>query len=374
MTESELTLPKAIREFEDLAAEKLPVGTYGFYAGGAGDEQTLNENLSAWRRIRIRPRVLVGVETRDLSTTVLGSKQPHPVIVAPMGFHYLAHPDAEVATARAAAMTDSVMCLSTFSTVDPATLAAQVPSSKRWFQVYVLRDRGVTRAVVENAEASGCEALVLTVDTPVLGRRERDLRTGFVVEAATAVPSVRAAGLREPMPNDGMSISELAQLLDPGLTWADVEQLVAGTALPVIVKGVLDPRDARHAVDHGAAGVVVSNHGGRQLDTVPPTAECLPAVVDEVGEDADVIVDGGIRRGTDVFKALAIGARAVMVGRPVLWGLAVGGAQGASRVLELLITELDNTLALAGAPSIKELESSALDLSLLTHSRENTER
>src|SRR6266540_4951725 len=324
-----MELPATIAEFERRAAEILPPGPYGFFAGGAGDEVTLADNLAAWRRWQI----------------------PHPVLVAPTAFHRLAHPDGELATGRAARDTGTVMCLSTFSTVGAAELAEAVPGGTRWFQLYVFRDRGVTRAMVEAADAAGYEALVVTVDLPVLGRRDRDVRSGFVIEEPTAVPGLTAGGVTRPLP-----LTEMALLIDPTLTWADLAWLVEMSPLPVLVKGVLTAEDAALAVAHGAAGVIVSNHGGRQLDGVPASADALPEVVERVGEAADVLVDGGVRRGTDVLKALALGARAVLVGRPVLWGLAVAGETGVRHVLELLLAELDTALALAGAPRASVLD------------------
>ena len=343
--------PANLAEYERLAAETLPPGPYGFFAGGAGDEITLADNLAAWRRWQVRPRVLVDVASRDPGTVLLGRARPHPVLVAPTAFHRLAHPDGELASGRAARDTGTVMCLSTFSTVGAAELAEAVPGGTRWFQLYVFRDRGVTRAMVEAAAAAGYEALVVTVDLPVLGRRDRDVRSGFVIEEPTAVPGLTAGGVTRPLP-----LTEMALLIDPTLTWADLAWLVEMSPLPVLVKGVLTAEDAALAVAHGAAGVIVSNHGGRQLDGVPASADALPEVVERVGEAADVLVDGGVRRGTDVLKALALGARAVLVGRPVLWGLAVAGETGVRRVLELLLAELDTALALAGAPRASVLD------------------
>jgi 4-hydroxymandelate oxidase len=350
-----MELPVTIREFERLAVDALSPEVYGFLAGGAGDEVTLADNTAAWRRWQIRPRVLVDVTVRDSGTVLLGRRRPHPLLVAPTAFHRLAHPDGERATARAARAAGAVMCLSTFSTVGPAELAEAVPDGPRWFQLYVFRDRGTTTALVEAAAAAGYEALVVTVDLPVLGRRERDLHSGFLVEESTAVPSLAAHGV-----TGRLTLPEMTALLDPSLTWADLGWLAGLSGLPVLVKGVLTAEDAALAVAHGAAGVIVSNHGGRQLDGVPATADVLAEIAERVGDRVDVLVDGGIRRGADVFKALALGARAVMVGRPVLWGLAAAGEAGAHRVLELLLAELDNALALAGAP-----RAAALDMSWL---------
>jgi len=348
-----LELPPTISDFERRAAEVMPAGAHGYYAGGAGDEITLRDNVAAWQRLALRPRVMVDCSERDPSTIVLGRRRSHPLIVAPTAFHTLATPEGETATALGAAATDTPFCLSTLSTIGAVELAAGAPEVSRWFQLYVFKDRGVTRELVAAAVEHGYEALVLTVDLPVFGTRERDMRSGFVLEEAAAVPNLGAAGAR-----GALTLPELGVLLDQSLTWDDVGRFAADSGLPVLVKGVLTSEDARRAIDAGAAGIVVSNHGGRQLDTVLSGADALPAVVDEAGDELDVLVDGGVRRGTDVVKALALGARAVMIGRPVLWGLAVGGTEGVRRVLELLLADIDTTLALVGAPRAAELDRS----------------
>jgi 4-hydroxymandelate oxidase len=350
-----LELPPTISDFERRAAEILPPGPHGYYAGGAGDEITLRDNVAAWQRIALRPRVMVDCSQRDASTTVLGRRHSHPLIVAPSAFHALASSGGEIATARGAAATDTPFCLSTLSTTSVVELATQAPSATRWFQLYVFKDRGVTREIVAAAAAHGYEVLVLTVDLPVFGTRERELRTGFALDQSTPLPNIAAAGGA-----GRLTLQDVGTLLDQSLTWDDVGRLAADSGLPVLVKGVLTPEDARRALDSGAAGIVVSNHGGRQLDTVLSGADALREIVDETGDALDVLVDGGIRRGTDVVKALALGASAVMIGRPVIWGLAVGGEQGVRRVLELLLAELDIALALAGAPRAAELDRSWL--------------
>jgi 4-hydroxymandelate oxidase len=346
-----LELPPTISDFERRAAEVMPRGVHGYYAGGAGEEITLRDNVAAWQRLALRPRMMVDCTERDPSTTVLGRRRTHPLIVAPTAFHALATPDGEAAAARGAAATETPFCLSTLSTTGVVELATRAREARRWFQLYVFKDRAITREMVAAAVEQGYEALVLTVDLPVFGSRERDLRSGFVLDEASAIPNLGAAGAR-----GTVSLPELSALFDQGLTWDDVGRFAADSSLPVVVKGVLTPEDARRAADSGAAGIVVSNHGGRQLDTVLSGADALPAVVDEVGDELDVLVDGGIRRGTDVIKALALGARAVLIGRPVLWGLAVGGEEGVRRVLELLLADIDTALALAGAPRAVELD------------------
>jgi isopentenyl diphosphate isomerase/L-lactate dehydrogenase-like FMN-dependent dehydrogenase len=345
--------PISLADYERVAEGSLDPGALGYFAGGAGDEITMRDNVAAWGRLAIRPRMLVGVGQRDSSVSVLGRVRPHPLIIAPMAFQVMAHPEGEIATARAAAATGAIICMSTVGTISAPALAEAVPEASRWFQLYVFSDRGVSRELTEQAVEQGYEALVITVDLPILGVRERDLRS----EARSATPPVLATAQAEQVPG-AITPANFAEMIDPELNWHDIERFAADSPLPVLVKGILTPEDARLAVEHGARGVVVSNHGGRQLDTVLSGADALPAVLDAVGDQLDVLVDGGIRRGTDVLKALALGARAVMVGRPVLWGLAADGADGARHVLEILLGELDTALALAGAPRAGELDRS----------------
>jgi isopentenyl diphosphate isomerase/L-lactate dehydrogenase-like FMN-dependent dehydrogenase len=343
--------PLTVSEYERLAEDILEEGALGYFAGGACDERTLRENVESWRRYRLRPRVLVDVEGTTAATTVLGTEVSMPVLVAPTAFHRIAHPDGEPGTARAAAAVGTIMCLSTIATATPAEVAAAAPDAPRRFQLYVFRDRGVTNALVDQAVESGYGAIVLTVDAPRLGRRERDLRSEFRVPEEVLVPSVSAAAGGW----GGATPLEVLTWIDPTLTWRDLEEIVAESPLPVIVKGIQTGEDAALACEHGAAAIVVSNHGGRQLDGVAATSELLPEAVEAVGGRIEVLVDGGIRRGSDVVTALALGARAVLVGRPVLWGLAHGGEQGARRVLELLRDETELALALCGCTSPAEV-------------------
>ena len=343
-------------EWERAAQQALAPAAHAYIAGGATDEITLADNRAAWSRLALRPRALVGVGTRDASIELLGRRRPHPVLIAPTAYQRLAHPEGECDTARGAAVTDTIMCLSTLATSSPEDVAAAAPGAPRWFQLYVFSDRGVSREFVARAADSGFEALVVTVDLTLLGVRERELRQGEAHPAAADVASAAAAGVR-----GAVTPASLQALVDPDLRWSDIERFVAESPLPVLVKGIVRPDDARRAAEHGVAGVIVSNHGGRQLDTVLAGADALPAIADEVGGEIDVLVDGGIRRGTDIVKALALGARAVCVGRPIVYGLAVGGAAGVQRVIELLLGEFDNALGLSGCPV-----ATALDRSFVT--------
>ena len=325
--------PINVWDYERLAEQRLDANAFAYFAGGAGDELTLQENVAAFRRLTLRPRMLVDVTNISTATTVLGTDVALPVLVAPLAMQRMAHPDGELATARAAAAAGTVMCLSSAATARPAEVAAAAPDAPHWYQVYVFADRSLTIELVDEARGNGFSALVLTVDTPYLGRRERDIRVEFKV------------------PEGITPTSDLfAQAFDTSLSWHDLEWL-AGYGLPIVVKGLLTAEDARLACEHGAAAVVVSNHGGRQLDGVPASIEALAEVVEAVDGRAEVLLDGGIRRGTDVLKALALGARAVLIGRAMLWGLAVDGEAGARHVLELLRAEIELGLALLGCCS-----------------------
>lgn len=334
---------------DDELIDLIGEGAHGYFAGGAGDEITLRANETSWSGIQLAPRVLVDVGERDLSVELLGRRHAHPILVAPMAYQKHAHVDGELGTAWAARATESTFVLSSQTTTAPADVA-RVPGLERWFQLYVFRDRQVSLDLVAEARESGYEALVLTVDFPVAGWRERDRRTGFRVEHPVAI-------------NPGgtpLTTEELFAMHDPTLTWDDVADFAEAAGMPLLLKGILRPDDAARAVDAGAAGIVVSNHGGRQLDTVLTGAEALPPIVDAVAGRAAVLVDGGIRRGWDVAKALCLGADAALVGRPVLWGLARGGEAGAQAVLEQLVAELDSTLALLGCPRARDLDLSFL--------------
>ena len=344
-----------VADFERLAEERLDGGAFGYYAGGAADEQALAGNVEAWRRLRLRPRVLVDVSQVSTATTVLGTPVSMPILVAPTAIQRLAHPDGEPGMARAAAAAGTIMCLSTLATATLEEVAKAAPEAPRWYQLYVFHDRGGTRELVAQAIEHGYAAIVLTVDAPRLGRRERDVRTAFRVPREIRVPSLVAALSGSGRNWEGATPLELLGAIDPALTWTDLEELRSLSTLPLVLKGIQTAEDAALACEHGVDAIVVSNHGGRQLDAVAPTAELLPEVIEAVDGRMEVYVDGGIRRGSDAVKALGLGARAVLAGRAPLWGLACDGEAGARRVLELLRDELELTLALLGCTSPQEV-------------------
>ncbi len=346
-----------ISEFEALearAAERLTPEAYDYFRGGADDEVTVADNLSEWSALRLRPHVLRDVSNVSTATTVLGTSVATPVLVAPTAYHELASPLGESATARGTAAAGSLFTLSTFATQTLERVEQAAPGSPKWFQVYVYRDRALTEALVVRAAAAGYRALVLTVDLPVLGNRRRDERNGFALP-----PPLVMAHFVEDTPTatvEGSALTAHVQAkVDPALTFDDIGWLRDVSGLPVIVKGVVRGDDAVACLDAGAAAVWVSNHGGRQLDGAVPTAQALPDVVAAVAGRVEVYVDGGIRSGRDVAKALSLGAAAVMVGRPVVYGLAVGGAKGVTDVLGALTQELAHTMALCGARTLADL-------------------
>jgi isopentenyl diphosphate isomerase/L-lactate dehydrogenase-like FMN-dependent dehydrogenase len=328
--------PLNAHDYETLARERLDENAWEYFRGGAGDETTLRENRSALERWKLQPRVLVDVTAVDASTTVLGTRVAAPILIAPVALQKLAHPEGEAATARAAASAGTIMILSTSATLRPGPVAEAAPGAPRWFQVYVFRDRAVTQALIDEACEHGYSALVLTADVPILGRREGAVRSGFHI------------------PEEFEVAGDIFDDIDPSVSWRDVEWL-AGHGLPVVLKGVLTTEDARLGVEHGAAAVVVSNHGGRQLDGVPASIDALSRVVEAVAGRAEVLLDSGIRRGVDVLRACALGAQAVLVGRPVVYALAVRGEEGVVHVLQLLREEVELGLRLLGCTSVAEV-------------------
>ncbi|GAA0386903.1 alpha-hydroxy acid oxidase [Microbispora corallina] len=344
-------MPRTIREFEAAARDRLDPAHYDYFAGGAGEEITVRANEAAFARLALLPRVLRGAGSPRIGVTLLGSPVAMPVLVAPTAFHRLADPEGERATARAAAGAGTIMIVSMAATVAVEDVAAAVPGATLWFQLYVQPDMAFTEAIVRRAEAAGCAALVVTVDSPARGRRDRDLRNGF----DDLPEGMRCENMRDGDPGgpDGDLVRPI--VMSPEISWEHVDLLRRMTRLPIVLKGVTHPADARLALDHGVSALYVSNHGGRQLDTVPAAVDLLPEIVAAVAGAVPVLVDGGIRRGPDVVKAMALGASAVAVGRPVIWGLAAGGERGVARVLGLLRDEVEHTLTLCGVASVHDL-------------------
>ncbi|MCX5742928.1 MAG: alpha-hydroxy acid oxidase [Proteobacteria bacterium] len=345
-----------LADLEDIARARAPRTTWDYYAAGSDDERCLARNVAAYERVTLAYRVLAGVGTRDLATTVLGERVAMPILIAPTAFQRLAHREGELASVRAAGDAGTIFICSTLANTSIEDVVA-TSAGPVWFQLFVYRDRGATEALVRRAEAAGARALVLTVDTPLLGRRERDVRNRFALPPDLRAENLLATGYAPITHADGDSglASYVAALLDPGLSWDAIGWLRSITTLPILVKGIVRPDDAARAIAEGAAGVIVSNHGGRQLDASPATIDALPRIVDAVGGRGEVLVDGGIRRGTDVVKALASGARAVLVGRPVLWGLIAGGRAGVGTALAILRRELDLAMALCGCPTVAQI-------------------
>ncbi|HEX6478643.1 MAG TPA: alpha-hydroxy acid oxidase [Ktedonobacteraceae bacterium] len=340
--------PLNVYEYGKLAQERMNPAHWDYFHGGSDDEVTLRASRTAYERIRLRPRVLVDVSHCETSTTVLGTPVSMPILVAPMALHCLAHPEGECATAQGAGMAGTLMIASTTSTRNIEEIAGAA-TGPLWFQLYVYPSLQVAEKLVRRAEAAGYRAIVLTVDLPQLGRREKDIRNNVTIPPA---PYFEA---------NFVDVEKEGQAWVP-LTWESLSWLRSITSLPIVLKGILTAEDAALAVEHGVDAIVVTNHGGRQLDTAIPSIEALPEVVEAVAGRCEVYLDGGIRRGTDILKALALGARAVLLGRPVLWGLAVNGAEGVRHVLELLHKELELDMALAGRPTVDSIDRSLVKL------------
>lgn len=340
---SDQARPLTVAEYEPLARARVEPGAWDYQAGGAGDELSLADNVAAWNRIKLRPRVLVDVSSRDLRTSAFGVALDHPVIVAPTAAHQLSHADAERGSARGAAAAGALFTLSTISSVPMEEVAAAAPGAPRWFQLYAPIDRGACRALIDRAVEAGYGAVAVTVDLPLPGNRERDVRNALELDLGVHLPADQAVD-----PDTGIVVL-------PTLDWDDLDWLRSVCPIPLIAKGILRADDAARAVDAGCDGIWVSNHGGRQLDTSITAPEALPEVVDSVGGRALIVADGGVRRGIDVLKGLALGANLVAVGRPVLWALAVDGADGVQRVLTILRDELSLAMALAGCRSLADI-------------------
>jgi 4-hydroxymandelate oxidase len=343
----------SLTEFEVLACARLTRMVYDHVAGGVGNEVTLRANGEAWDRLPLRPHLLVDVSQIDIRVRLLGQELEHPILLAPTAYHCLYHPEGELETVRGAAASRSTLVASSYATKSIEEMARAAPASL-WFQLYVERDREFTRDLVRRAEEAGCQALCVTVDQPLRGYRDRDIRNAFALPAGMERANLRGLGetmSRQVLVSDGI----YSAAHDPTFTWRDLEWLRGMAQIPLLVKGVMTPEAAEKAIQAGVAGLVVSNHGGRSLDTVPATAEVLSVIAEQVAGRIPLLVDGGIRRGTDVLKAMALGAQAVLIGRPYVYALAVAGAAGISRAVDILTTELKMAMALSGRPTIASM-------------------
>jgi 4-hydroxymandelate oxidase len=346
----------SVMDFEPRAREHMSKNAWEYISGGAGDEISLKWNREAWDRIRLRPRVLVDVSKLDTKTRLFGQDLAYPILLAPAAYHKLVHPEGEVETARGATAGNATMVVSSFSNT-PIEEIARAAKEPLWFQLYVQPDRGFTRSMVERAQAAGCRALCVTVDTPLAGARNREERAGFALPPGLELPHLKGLTNLAHPPREGEIFSAI---LDPTLTWKDIEWLRSFARVPVLLKGVLNADDADQAARLGVSGIIVSNHGARNLDTVPATIDALPSVVEKVAGRMPVLVDGGIRRGTDVLKALASGASAVLIGRPYLYALGVAGAAGVTRSLSILRREFEIAMALTGRRSVAEIDKGVI--------------
>jgi L-lactate dehydrogenase (cytochrome) len=375
-----------IDDLRKRARRRLPRAIFDYVDGGAEDEATLRANRAGFRCYTFNPRVLVDVSERDQSTSVLGERLAAPLILAPTGFTGMLWPRGEILAARAAARKGLVYTLSTMSICSLEQVAEAAPGPL-WFQLYVWRDREVTRSLMERAKAAGYRVLVVTVDTPVLGQRERDIRNGLVVPPRITLNNLldtarRVSWLRGLLDNPRITFGNFAgteaagqnpvsvaeyttRQFSPAVSWADLDWFRSVWSGPMAIKGVMSVEDARLAVEHGVEAIVVSNHGGRQCDYLPGAVEVLPEIVDAVGDRAEVILDGGVRRGSDAVKAIALGARACMIGRAFNYGLAAGGQAGAEKAIDILQKEIDRCLALIGRPRLSDLDRSALRIERL---------
>ncbi|EDW61733.1 uncharacterized protein [Drosophila virilis] len=349
-----------VADFEQRAKQQLERTALDFYRNGAGEQVTLGQNREAYKRLRLRPRCLRDVSQLDTSCKILGQQLNWPLGIAPTAMQKLAHPDGELGTARAAGQAGSIFILSTLSTCSIEEVAVAAPETCKWFQLYIYKDRSLTEQLVRRAELAQFKALVLTVDLPINGDRRADARNQFSLP-----PHLRLANFQDELMQGfvsklgGSGLNEyVASQFDPSISWQDIKWLQQLTQLPIVLKGILTAEDAQLARNFGCAGIIVSNHGGRQLDTAPATIEALPEIVAAVGKDLLVMLDGGIMQGTDIFKALALGAQTVFIGRPALWGLAANGQRGVEQLLQIMRHDLEITMKLAGCPTLRDIQPS----------------
>jgi len=350
-------LPVAdLMQYEPLARQRLSQMAYDYVRSGGSDEITMRENRLAFERLRLAPRVLADVSQLDTRISLFGAELEHPIMLAPIAYHRLYHPEGELGTARGANAAGAVMAVSTFTTTAIDEIARNT-RSPIWFQLYVQRDRPFTKDMVQRAVAAGCKAVCLTVDTPVLGCRYGQL--SFGLPSHLECVHLRGLDLKKSVPTHSMG-GVYDPIFDPSFNWKDLEWLRTVAGVPVLLKGVLSPEDGKRAIDYGVDGIIVSNHGGRNLDLLPATIDALPGIVEAVAGRLPVLLDSGIRRGTDVLTALALGAKAVFVGRPYIYGLAIAGARGVERVISILRDEFQRAMALTGRRSIAEIDSTVL--------------
>ncbi|XP_028676524.2 hydroxyacid oxidase 1 [Erpetoichthys calabaricus] len=365
--------PVCVKDFEEHARRVLPKSVYDYYRSGADDQITLADNQAAFSRWRLYPRVLREVSHVDISTTVLGQKVSMPVCVAATAMQRMAHPDGEIATVKACQSAGIGMMLSSWATTSIDEVAKAAPEAVRWLQLYIYKDRELTKSLVLKAEREGYKGIFITVDTPYLGKRRNDIRNRFKLPSHLRMANFEMPDLafssKESYGEDSGLAVYVAKLIDPSLRWEDIAWVKSLTRLPVVVKGILRADDAIEAVTYGVDGILVSNHGARQLDCVSSTIDVLPEIVEAVGGRVEVYLDGGVRKGTDILKALALGAKAVFLGRPILWGLAYEGEQGVSEVLELLREEFTLAMALCGCRSVNEIDKSIVRKSASSASR-----
>lgn len=348
----------------DLAREaqvKLPAMAWEYLDSAAGDEWSKRWNESAFDTLKLWPRVLADVSLVDPAVHLLGETLTHPILLAPVAYHRLFHPVGERETARGAMVSNSIYCVSTMTNTSIEAIVRDVPEAKLWYQLYVQRDREYTRNLIQRVEAAGVRALVVTVDTPVLGNRVRETKAGFHLPEGLTRAMLEGLPAELQISGHAMDQTDIYYpLCDPRLSWADIEWMCKTAKVPVVLKGILHPADAEKAVHSGAAAIIVSNHGGRNLDTVPATLEVLPQIVKQVDRRLPVLLDGGIRRGTDILKAVALGANAVLIGRPYVWGLAAGGSEGVMRSVDILVKEFRIAMALCGCQTVGQISDSLL--------------
>ncbi|XP_076338973.1 uncharacterized protein LOC143240435 [Tachypleus tridentatus] len=349
----------SIEDIEKLAKTLLSKKTRDYYADGANNQCTLEENRRAFERLRIRPRFLRDVSARDMTVTILGQKINFPIGVSPSAYQRLAHPDGEIATAKAISSMGSIMILSTSSSYALEDVIKAVPNSTLWFQLYVFKNRQITKMLIKRAERCGFKALVLTADTPISGFQYNFAQNGLDM-SNEKIGNFEGIDLEEAglnCPKEEIHKTHLGSFYDTSLTWDAISWIRTLTSLPVVVKGILTGEDAEMAIKYGASAIMVSNHGGRQLDGVPATIEVLPEVVKKVNGRCEIYLDSGVRTGTDILKAIALGAKAVFIGRPVLWGLTSNGEDGVKQVLQILKNELDLAMALSGCKTLKDIQT-----------------